>query len=90
MGAQAFDARRLTSANSSIPLLPRASRGFQECVFQWEDVTGGSNGILGVANRTALTALTIVHRDQQALLLQLAFDSAEDAVVFLTTESRQR
>jgi hypothetical protein len=33
-------------------------------VFQWEDVTGRSNGILGVANRTALTALTIVHRDQ--------------------------
>ena len=26
----------------------------------------------------------------RALLLQLAFDSAEDAVVFLTTESRQR
>jgi hypothetical protein len=33
-------------------------------VFLWEDVTGRSNGILGVANRTALTALTIVHRDQ--------------------------
>jgi len=35
-------------------------------VFQWEDVTGGSNDILGVANPTALTALTIVHKNQQS------------------------
>jgi hypothetical protein len=44
-------------------------------VFQWEDITGGAKSILGVANRTAITALTIVHRDQPDAGISDVFDT---------------